>query len=171
MAGLTHRAVNIELASSAASPKKTDPAPAAPAIAPAEAGTTNWPTRFAVNRAEMASARSSGGASLETKDIVKGWPTPSANPANATAIPKEIGLRAKNIAAQKIVEAMMLTSIKKCEPNLWAIAPKKMRENIEVPARIAKITPTENGEKLFSVPNSGKKTIKTSTADEIASEI
>jgi len=97
LAGLTHRAVNIELASSAASPKKIDPAPAAPAMAPAEAGTTNWPTRLAVNRAEMARARSSGGASLETNDMVKGWPTPSANPAIATAIPSEIGVRAKNI--------------------------------------------------------------------------
>ena len=73
MAGLTHRAVNIELASRAASPKKTDPAPAAPAIAPAEAGTTNWPTRLAVNLAEIAKARSSGGAILETSDMVKGW--------------------------------------------------------------------------------------------------
>ena len=171
MPRLTHRAVNIELANSAASPKKTDPAPAAPAIAPAEAGTRNWPTRFAVNRAEIARARSSGGAIRETKDIVKGWPTPRANPAIATAMPRVIGLRAKNIAAQKIVDAMMLTSIKKCAPNLCAIAPKKMRENIEVPARIAKITPTENGEKLFSVPKSGKKTIKTSTADETASEM
>ena len=119
----------------------------------------------------MASARSSGGASLETSDMVKGWPTPSANPAIATAIPSEIGVRAKNIAAQKIVDAMMLISIKKCDPNFCAMAPKKMRENIEVPARIAKITPTANGEKLFSVPNKGKKTISTSTADEIASEI
>ena len=163
--------MNIELASSAANPKKIDPAPAAPAMAPAEAGTTNWPTRFAVNLAEMANARSSGGASLETKDMVKGWPTPRAKPAMPTAIPRVIGLRAKNIAAQKTVEAMMLLTIKKCEPNFCAITPKKMRENIEVPARIAKITPTANGEKLFSVPKSGKKTISTSTADETASEI
>ena len=61
--------MNIELASRAASPKKTDPAPAAPAIAPAEAGTTNWPTRLAVNLAEIAKARSCGGAILETSDI------------------------------------------------------------------------------------------------------
>ena len=171
MPGLTHRAVNIELASSAASPKKTDPAPAAPAIAPAEAGTMNWPTRLAVNRAEMASARSSGRAILETKDIVRGWPTPRARPAIATDKPKVNGVRAKNIATQKMVEAMMLLTIKKCEPNLLAIAPRKIRENIEAPARIAKITPIANGEKLFCVPKSGKKTINTSTAEETASEI
>ncbi len=80
--------MNIELASRAARPKKIDPAPAAPAIAPAEAGTTNWPTRLAVNLAEMARARSSGGAIRETSDMVKGWPTPRARPAIATAMPK-----------------------------------------------------------------------------------
>lgn len=69
---MTQIAVNIELASSAAKPKKTAPAPAAPATAPAETGTMNWPTRLAVNRADMANARSSGAAIRETKDIVNG---------------------------------------------------------------------------------------------------
>jgi hypothetical protein len=72
---------------------------------------------LAVNLAEIAKARSSGGAILETSDMVNGWPTPSARPAIATAIPSEIGVRAKNIAAQKTVDAMMLLTIKKCEPN------------------------------------------------------
>ena len=86
---------------------------------------------------------------------------PRAKPAIPTAIARVNGVRAKNMAAQKTVEATMLLTIKKCEPNFCAIAPKKMRENIEVPARIARITPTAKGEKLFSVPKSGKKTIRT----------
>ena len=40
-----------------------------------------------------------------------------------------------------------------------------------VPARIERIAPIAYGEKLFSVPNSGKKTTKTSATDEIASDI
>ena len=66
--------MNIELARSAARPKKTDPAPAAPAIAPAEAGTTNWPTRFAVNRAEMAAWNSSESGNEEVTILRKNEP-------------------------------------------------------------------------------------------------
>ena len=49
--------------------------------------------------------------------------------------------------------------------------PRNKRDNIVVPARIARIAPMAYGENLFSVPNKGKKTTSTSATEEIASEI
>ena len=161
----------IEVASSAARPIKTAPAPDAAARLPATAGTKNCPNRLPINRAETANARSELSVFCETSDIVKGWPTPNENPAIKTIAPNVIGVWANAIAMQQSVEIMVL------HHSNWNVLkrllkrPKNKRDNIVVPARIAKIAPIAYGEKLFSVPNNGKKTTSTSATEDIASEI
>ena len=87
----------------------TPPAPAEAAIAPAAAGTINWPNRLPIKRADTASARSFGAVFCETRDIVNGWPIPSEKPAMKTIAPNEIGVEAKDIAAHMITETNVLT--------------------------------------------------------------
>ena len=163
--------LKIDVASSTARPIKTAPAPDAAANEPASAGTKNCPNRLPIKRAETANARSELSVFCETSDIVKGCPTPNENPATKTIAPNVIGVCANAIATQQSVEIIVL------HQSNWNVLkrllrrPKNNRDIIVVPARIAKIAPIAYGEKLFSVPNKGKKTTSTSATDEIASEI
>jgi len=163
--------LKIELASNTAKPMKTAPAPDAAAKVPAVAGTRNWPNLLPIKRADTASARSLLSVFCETKDIVSGCPTPSEKPAMKTIAPNVIGVWANAIAPQHTVEIIVLHHSNWNVEKRWLSLPKKNLDIIVVPARIARIAPIAYGEKLFSVPNNGKKTTKTSATDEIASEI
>ena len=163
--------LKIDVASSTARPIKTAPAPDAAATAPATPGTKNCPNRLPIKRAETAKARSELSVFWETSDIVKGCPTPRENPAIKTIAPSVIGVWANAIATQQSVEIIVLHHSYWNVLNRLLRRPKKNRDIIVVPARIAKMAPIAYGEKLFSVPNKGKKTTSTSATDEIASEI
>jgi hypothetical protein len=107
----------------------------------------------------------------ETKDIVNGCPTPSEKPAIKTIAPNVIGVCANAIAPQHNVEMIVLHHSNWNVEKRWLSRPKKNLDIIVVPARIARITPIAYGEKLFSVPNNGKKTTRTSATEEIAKEM
>ena len=163
--------LKIELASKTAKPMKTAPAPEAAASVPANAGTRNWPNLLPIKRADTASARSLLSVIWETNDIVNGCPTPREKPAIKTIAPNVIGVCANAMAPQHSVEIIVLHQSNWKVEKRWLSRPKKNLDIIVVPARIARIAPIAYGEKLFSVPNNGKKTTKTSATDEIASEI
>ena len=133
--------LKIELASNAARPMNTAPAPDAAAKAPAEAGTRNWPNLLPIKRADTASARSLLSVFCETKDIVKGCPTPSEKPAMKTIAPNVIGVCANAMAPQQIVEMIVLHHSNWKVENRWLSRPKKNLDIIVVPARIARIAP------------------------------